>query len=129
MPIQALWICVMRIINEAKRINTMKINDSIKNAVGLGLDKAATEKANAGKADSATGSKVESKLTESVTLSPLSGQVKSLEAKIAASNVFDAEKVDAIKSAIASGQFKVDSEKVADGLIATVKDLLNTQKK
>jgi negative regulator of flagellin synthesis FlgM len=129
MPIQALWMCVMRIINEAKRINTMKINDSIKNAVGLGLDKAATEKANAGKADSATGSKVESKLTESVTLSPLSGQVKSLEAKIAASNVFDAEKVDAIKSAIASGQFKVDSEKVADGLIATVKDLLNTQKK
>jgi negative regulator of flagellin synthesis FlgM len=119
----------MRIINEAKRINTMKINDSIKNAVGLGLDKAATEKANAGKPDSATGSKVESKLTESVTLSPLSGQVKSLEAKIAASNVFDAEKVDAIKSAIASGQFKVDSEKVADGLIATVKDLLNTQKK
>ena len=72
---------------------------------------------------------MESKLTESVTLSPLSGQVKSLEAKIAASNVFDAEKVDAIKSAIASGQFKVDSEKVADGLIATVKDLLNTQKK
>lgn len=129
MPIQALWMCVMRIINEAKRINTMKINDSIKNAVGLGLDKAATEKANAGKADSATGSKVESKLTESVTLSPLAGQVKSLEAKIAASNVFDAEKVDAIKSAIASGQFKVDSEKVADGLIATVKDLLNTQKK
>jgi negative regulator of flagellin synthesis FlgM len=129
MPIQALWMCVMRIINEAKRINTMKINDSIKNAVGLGLDKATTEKANAGKADSATGSKVESKLTESVTLSPLSGQVKSLEAKIAASNVFDAEKVDAIKSAIASGQFKVDSEKVADGLIATVKDLLNTQKK
>jgi len=129
MPIQALWMCVMRIINEAKRINTMKINDSIKNAVGLGLDKAATEKANAGKADSATGSKVESKLTESVTLSPLSGQVKSLEAKIAASNVFDAEKVDAIKSAIASGQFKIDSEKVADGLIATVKDLLNTQKK
>ena len=134
MPIQALWMCVMRIINEAKRINTMKINDSIKNAVAVGLDKATTEKtaaekANAGKADSANGSKVESKLTESVTLSPLSGQVKSLEAKIAASNVFDAEKVDAIKSAIASGQFNVDSEKVADGLIATVKDLLNTQKK
>jgi negative regulator of flagellin synthesis FlgM len=38
--------------------------------------------------------------------------------------VFDAAKVGEIKSAIASGQFRVDSEKVADGLLATVKDLL-----
>ena len=41
---------------------------------------------------------------------------------------YDAEKVEAIKSAIANGQFKVDSEKVADGLINSVKDLLSTQK-
>ena len=42
--------------------------------------------------------------------------------------MFDAEKVAAIKSAIADGQFKVSSEKVADGLIESVKDLLNTKK-
>lgn len=66
--------------------------------------------------------------SESVTLSTLSSQLQSLEAKVSNAEVFDAEKVDAIKSAIASGQFKVDSGKVADGLIASVKDLLNTQK-
>jgi negative regulator of flagellin synthesis FlgM len=111
----------------------MKINDTINNAVGLGLDKASTEKANAAKSESAVASKLgkpqaETKATENVTLSPLSAQLKALEAKVAAGNVFDTKKVDAIKSAIASGQFKVDSEKVADGLIATVKDLLTTQK-
>lgn len=106
----------------------MKINDSIKNTAGLGVDKAGT-----GKLDSAAGKKaqtaqVDAKSAESVTLSPLSAQLKSLEQKVASSSVFDAEKVDAIKSAIASGQFKVDAERVADGLITTVKDLLNTQK-
>jgi len=112
----------------------MKINDTIKNAVSLGVDsKAAAEKANTVKLESLSGSKVEksqgdTKSTNNVTLSPLSAQLKALEAKVAVSNVFDIEKVDAIKLAIAGGQFKVDSEKVADGLIATVKDLLTTQK-
>jgi negative regulator of flagellin synthesis FlgM len=111
----------------------MKINDTIKNTAGLGVDKTAAEKASAAKLESVAASKVEkpqgdAKSTENVTLSPLSAQLKALEAKVAVSNVFDTEKVDAIKSAIVGGQFKVDSEKVADGLIATVKDLLTTQK-
>lgn len=106
----------------------MKINDSIKNTAGLGLDKAGT-----GKLDSAAGkmaqtAPLDAKSAESVTLSPLSAQLKALEQKVASSSVFDAEKVDAIKSAIASGQFKVDAEKVADGLITSVKDLLTNQK-
>jgi negative regulator of flagellin synthesis FlgM len=110
----------------------MKINDSIKNAAGLGVDKAGVEKANAAKAESEARQKTEksqsgAKSTENVTLSPLSAKLQSLEAKVATSNVFDAEKVDAIKSAIAGGQFKVNSEKVADGLIETVKDLLTNR--
>ncbi len=102
----------------------MKINDSIKSTVGLGTDKV----------DTSASKKAEKAQTEAkvsggdVTLSPLSAQLKSLEAKVAADNVFDANKVDAIKSAISSGQFKVNSEKVADGLIETVKDLLMTKK-
>lgn len=101
----------------------MKINDSMKQHLDLTTDKVGaksgkkTEQANANAASS-----------ESVTLSTLSSQLQSLEAKVANTEVFDAEKVDAIKSAIANGQFKVDSGKVADGLIASVKDLLNTQK-
>jgi negative regulator of flagellin synthesis FlgM len=106
----------------------MKISDSIKNTTGLGVDKPGVGKSGSAPGKNAQASQVDVKAAESVTLSPLSSQLKSLEEKVAASSVFDAEKVDAIKSAIAKGQFKVDSEKVADGLIATVKDLLTTQK-
>jgi len=101
----------------------MKITDSIKKPVGFG-----TEKLESGAGKKAEQTQSEVKAPQSVTLSPMSAQLKSLEAKVAADNVFDIEKVDAIKSAIAGGQFKVDSEKVADGLIETVKDLLTTKK-
>jgi negative regulator of flagellin synthesis FlgM len=54
-------------------------------------------------------------------------QIQSIQSKIGADSVFDADKVNEIKSAIANGEFKVDSEKVADGLIQSVKDLLSNK--
>jgi negative regulator of flagellin synthesis FlgM len=101
----------------------MKINDSVNSKVEL-VDKLSTSKpsVNTGAKNEAT--QTSAKTSENVTLSPMSVQLKSIESDVATNGVFDAEKVDAIKSAIASGQFKVDSEKVADGLIDTVKDLL-----
>jgi negative regulator of flagellin synthesis FlgM len=110
----------------------MKINETIKNAAGLGLDKASIEKANAAKVETDAKQKAgKSPSGESasgnVTLSPLSAKLQTLETKVKASNVYDAEKVDAIKSAIAGGQFSVNSEKVAEGLIETVKDLLTSR--
>ena len=101
----------------------MKINDSVSSKVDI-VDKVST-----GKTGTHSGAKTETTQTpakagESVTLSAMSVKLQSIESEGAANGVFDAEKVDAIKSAIASGQFKVDSEKVADGLIDTVKDLL-----
>jgi negative regulator of flagellin synthesis FlgM len=104
----------------------MKINDSFKSKVDLGIDKASAEKTGAGKKSEKP--QVETKTADSVTLSPMSAQLQSLESKIATDKAFDVEKVAAIKLAISSGQFKVDSEKVADGLIETVKDLLTTKK-
>ncbi|MEE9331355.1 MAG: flagellar biosynthesis anti-sigma factor FlgM [Methylophilaceae bacterium] len=101
----------------------MKINDSIKQPVDLTADKIGV---NAHKKTEQTSTSTA--VTENVTLSTLSSQVKSLEVKVAGTEVFDTEKVDAIKSAIASGQFSVDSGNVADGLISSVKDLLNIQK-
>lgn len=101
----------------------MKINDSMKQHLDLTTDKVGVK---SGKKTEQTNANVAS--SESVTLSTLSSQLQSLEAKVSSAEVFDTEKVDAIKSAIANGQFKVDSGKVADGLIASVKDLLNTQK-
>lgn len=103
----------------------MKINDSIKTKVDLGADKIGTGK-NAGN-NAVVGNKAEanaSKSAENVTLSPISVQLQSITSEVSTSGVFDTEKVNAIKSAIESGQFKVDSEKVADGLLDTVKDLL-----
>ena len=107
----------------------MNIND-IKSKSSLGLEKAMTEKNAAAKsaADNKAGAvSSDAKASENVTLSPMSAQLKSISSDVAADSVFDAEKVEAIKSAIASGQFKVDSEKVADGLIDTVKDLLKNK--
>ena len=94
----------------------MNINDSIKSKAGITADKTQLEKPTAKPAQTATGAAAPAVAGESVTLSSLSAQVKSFEAE-ASAGVFDAEKVQAIKSAISSGQFKVDSEKVADGLI------------
>ncbi|MGB2832375.1 MAG: flagellar biosynthesis anti-sigma factor FlgM [Methylotenera sp.] len=106
----------------------MNINDSIKSKLGVvgekTLDKPTAKSAQAG---SAKASATSASAGESVTLSSFSAQIKSIETE-ATAGVFDANKVEAIKSAIASGQFKVDSEKVADGLIQTVKDLLTPKK-
>lgn len=99
----------------------MKINEALKSVGGLGKDKL---EANEKKATTAEAKKAEAKSGESVTLSPLADKIKSLETKVAAENVFDSNKVESIKSAIASGTFKVDTEKVADGLMQTVKDLI-----
>lgn len=99
----------------------MKINDSINTKVDL-VDKVSTGKAGANAGAKTT--QTAAKSGESVTLSPMSVQLQSIQSEVSVNGVFDVEKVDAIKSAIASGQFKVDAEKVADGLIDTVKDLL-----
>lgn len=102
----------------------MKINEALKSVGSLNTDKLEANekksaKANAGAVQSGA------KSGESVTLSPLAEKIKSLETKVAAENVFDSSKVDSIKAAISSGTFKVDTEKVADGLMQTVKDLIS----
>lgn len=108
----------------------MKINAPNTNGLALNVDKANTAKLEAEAAIKFAKLQAEPTVTaakENVSLSTMSAQLRSLEDKIATANVFDAKKVDAIKSAITKGQFKVDSEKVAEGLIETVKDLLNPQ--
>jgi negative regulator of flagellin synthesis FlgM len=66
--------------------------------------------------------------TDSVRLSS-QGQAMAASAAGGSGAVFDAKKVERIKLAIADGQFNVNSEKVADGLLETVRDLLHSRKR
>lgn len=110
-----------------KKDDAVKINDTLKGNPGLqptnangagnarGADKAAT---------TATNTQV---ATDSVRLS---SQGQAMASAVSGNNqVFDTKKVERIKMAIADGQFQVNSEKVADGLLDTVRDLLHSRKR
>ncbi|VXC66396.1 flagellar biosynthesis anti-sigma factor FlgM [Massilia sp. 9I] len=110
----------------------MKINDTLKGNPGLqptntngtanarGADKAATT-------STAAASSTAAAATDSVRLSS-AGQA--MASAVSGNNqVFDTKKVERIKMAIADGQFQVNSEKVADGLLDTVRDLLHSRKR
>ena len=58
----------------------------------------------------------------------LSIQLQSIEKKLANVEVFDAVKVEEIKRAISEGRFTVNPDKVADGLLDTVRDLIHRGK-
>lgn len=98
----------------------MKIDDSLKKAAGLGV---ATKQTGPGKnTEKAAATKA---APDNVHLSP---QLKSLAGQVSGSSVFDTKKVEEIKAAIADGRFQVNAEKVADGLMDTVKDLIHKRK-
>jgi negative regulator of flagellin synthesis FlgM len=101
--------------------DVVKIDDSMKKALGLPVTSAQTrsgktaEKAAVGNAPS-----------DNVTLSP---KAQALAGQASVGNgVFDSAKVTEIKAAIANGTFQVNPERVAEGLIDTVKDLISTRK-
>ncbi len=101
----------------------MKIDDALKVNPGLATGSTDAKAAKSGEAPKAEqGAGKDS--SEKVTLSSRSSELQSLETKTVAEEAYDAGKVEAIKAAIMDGQFKIDSGKVADGLINTVKDLL-----
>jgi len=53
--------------------------------------------------------------------------LQQLEGTLAGVSEVDSAKVGEIKQAISEGRFRVDPEKVADGLIQSVRDMLQTQ--
>lgn len=102
----------------------MKISDSLNKSPALGVT---SPKTRTGKASEKEGvDKTSAVSSDNVTLTA-EAQVRSSHAS-GGDQVFDAKKVEEIKAAIASGRFHVNAERVADGLIDTVKDLISTRK-
>lgn len=99
----------------------MKIDDSLKKTAGLGVG---TTQARPGKGAEKAGT-VNNAPAESGSVH-LSSKLQSLTQ--GSNGVFDAKKVEEIKAAIAEGRFQVDPEKVANGLLDTVSDLIHSRK-
>lgn len=62
--------------------------------------------------------------SEKVELSSMSSSLQKAEQAIAETPVVDSKRVAEIKQAIADGRFKVDPERIADGLINSVREML-----
>ena len=100
----------------------MKINNSTPStAIPTGDSAKRTDK-------SAPPSSTPEKSTENVHLSSLSSQLQALEGKSVSGGVVDSVRVAEIKQAISNGSFVVNSNAVADHLIITVKDLIQSAK-
>jgi len=100
----------------------VKIDDSLKKAAGLSVG---TTPARPGKSAEKAAT-VDKAPAESDNVH-LSSKLQSLS-QMGGNSVFDAKKVEEIKAAIAEGRFQVDPEKVANGLLDTVNDLIHTRK-
>jgi negative regulator of flagellin synthesis FlgM len=61
---------------------------------------------------------------DSVEITSLSARLNQLEGVLAGVPVVDSAQVQAIKDAISSGRFQVNSEVVADRLLSSVKELV-----
>ena len=102
--------------------DAVKINDTLKGPQGLQQQNQTTA-ANAKQAEKAAATAAPAQ-TDSVRLS---SQAQATSGTGKANEVFDAKKVERIKMAIADGQFQVNSERIADGLLDTVRDMLHSR--
>lgn len=59
-----------------------------------------------------------------VDLSPMSARLQEIETSLANAPAMNSERVAEIRKAISEGNFKIDSSKIADGLIASVRQML-----
>ncbi|MDD3352776.1 flagellar biosynthesis anti-sigma factor FlgM [Zoogloea sp.] len=101
----------------------MKIDNSLKATAGLPTSDTRTRASDkAGRTDAAQGGD-----NGKVQISSLSTSLQQMEETIAGTPVVDSARVNEIKQAITEGRFRVDTEKVADGLIQSVRQMLDAQ--
>ncbi len=104
---------------QRKKGNAVKIDNSLKSSGSVSDSKARVAREASTSSSAPSESKVE--------LSAFASNLQKLESAVANTPVVDSGKVDEIKNAIAQGQFKVNPEKVADGLIESVRQMLSAQ--
>ncbi len=81
-----------------------------------------TVSATQGKATKKTGTPAKAGGEEKLQIAASTSQLRELESQMAKLDISDAAKIEAIRSAIDSGTFEVDSEVVADRLIDTANE-------
>lgn len=96
----------------------MKINSAV-NSVGPAPDSGKSRAAAPQRPAAPAG-----KPAEQVAISPLSTRLQEIEASLGSEPTVNAQRVAEIKQAIAEGRFKVDPEKIADGLLKSVREML-----
>jgi len=64
---------------------------------------------------------------EQVQLSPLASSLQKAEAALAETPTIDRARVEEIKGAIREGRFKIDANRIADGLIAEVRQMFDSK--
>ncbi|EJM95445.1 flagellar biosynthesis anti-sigma factor FlgM [Herbaspirillum sp. YR522] len=103
----------------------MNINDALKSTAARS-DQASNRPANQNVGNTGANAAATAATSDNVRLS---ATYQSLETKVSnGGGSFDAKKVAEIKAAIANGTFQVDPEKVASGLIDTVKTLISARR-
>lgn len=95
----------------------MKINSAIPSVGG-------TSSAGTARNPAATRKPADSGASERVDISSLSARLQEVGAGEAA---VDIQRVAEIKQAIAEGRFKINPERIADGLLASVRDMLGRE--
>lgn len=65
---------------------------------------------------------------DQVAISSLSARLQEIEANLKSAPVVNAERVAEIKQAIAEGRFKIDPERIADGLLRDVRQMLSDRR-
>lgn len=99
----------------------MKIDSSIKAYGPTQTQSSRTPAASTGKGSSVVASAAE------VRLSPLAALMGKAENALANTSEIDQQRVDEIRQAISDGQFKINPGRIADGLIASVREMLHNQ--
>ena len=88
----------------------------------------ATNASNAATTGSASGAGNAPTSSTVTTISTISTQLQAAQATSSSDAVFSSNKVSEIKLAISEGRFQVNSEKVANGLLESVSELLNSRR-